>query len=190
MKEGNAVIALFGSGSAKEGGKLYETARELGRLLGKCGFSLCNGGYGGVMEASARGVRRVDGNVMGVALEKADWGEPNRWLTEVQYCEDMAQRTMSLIRQADACVVMPGGTGTLAELSWLLELIGKGHIQPRPVVFLGDFWMPLVELMQDESVFRQSSTCTEVDGINIMGMAARAETPEATVRFLKENVLE
>ena len=184
-----AVVTLFGSGSPEPGSRPYEAARELGAGLARAGFVLCNGGYGGTMEASARGARGEDGHVIGVTLERADWGEPNRWSTELISRPDLPTRTMSLIQRGDAYVVLPGGTGTLSELGLLLELIGKRHVDPRPLVLVGDFWMPVVGLMREEKVFRSRVDYRTVEGVEMIGQVARADGPGPAVRFLEANLL-
>jgi hypothetical protein len=141
------------------------------------------------MEASARGARTEDGTVVGVTLERADWGQPNRWSTEVIGRPDLSSRTLELIRRGDGYVVLPGGTGTLAEVGLLLELIGKRHVTPRPMVLMQDFWMPLVELMREEKVFQPLVRYESAPGVELIGQVARAETPESAVRFLVKNLL-
>jgi len=55
-----AVVSVFGANDAREGDEAYETARAVGRKLAESGYAVANGGYGGTMEASARGGRRGD----------------------------------------------------------------------------------------------------------------------------------
>jgi uncharacterized protein (TIGR00725 family) len=50
------IITVYGSSRPKFGEEEYQTAYELGKLLANSGFTVCNGGYGGTMEASAQGV--------------------------------------------------------------------------------------------------------------------------------------
>ena len=57
-------VAIVGSGEAT--GKLYEQAREVGRLVsGKGGIVVC-GGLSGVMEAAARGATEAGGTAIGI----------------------------------------------------------------------------------------------------------------------------
>ena len=51
------VVTVFGGSHVQEGGPEYASARDLGKLLAQAGYTVCNGGYGGVMEASARGAK-------------------------------------------------------------------------------------------------------------------------------------
>ncbi len=56
--ESPIVITVFGSSRPQPGSQAYETAQALGAALAKSGFVVANGGYGGTMEATARGARR------------------------------------------------------------------------------------------------------------------------------------
>ena len=49
------IVTVFGSSRPKAGDAEYEEARELGKLLAKCEFAVCSGGFGGVMEGVSRG---------------------------------------------------------------------------------------------------------------------------------------
>ncbi|MBZ5546303.1 MAG: hypothetical protein LAO07_22005, partial [Acidobacteriia bacterium] len=53
------IVTVFGSSHPAEGSAAYEDARRLGRLLVEGGLAVCSGGYGGLMEASARGAREA-----------------------------------------------------------------------------------------------------------------------------------
>ena len=63
------VVSVFGSSYPREGSQAYGEARLVGRLLAEAGLVVCNGGYGGVMEAVSRGAKEADGEVWGVTLD-------------------------------------------------------------------------------------------------------------------------
>ena len=76
------VISIFGTSRAKPGEDVYELAFELGRELVGAGFAIANGGYGGTMEASARGAIRAGGHTIGVTC--SIWrSRPNQHIREV-----------------------------------------------------------------------------------------------------------
>jgi len=56
MKE-ERIVTVFGSSRPRENDAEYGEARELGRMLAASGFSVCSGGYGGVMAAVSRGAK-------------------------------------------------------------------------------------------------------------------------------------
>ena len=62
------VVSVFGSGAENcgEGDQGYQDALDVGRVLGEAGYAVVNGGYGGTMEASARGASEGGGAVIGV----------------------------------------------------------------------------------------------------------------------------
>jgi len=63
------IVTVFGSSRPRETDADYEEARVLGRALAKHGFSVCSGGYGGVMEAVSRGAKEVGGKTYGVTAD-------------------------------------------------------------------------------------------------------------------------
>jgi len=182
-----ATITVFGSGSPELSAADCELAHRLGAELARRGFTLCNGGYGGTMEEAARGAREAGGRVVGVTLRRVAF-RPNPWLDEVFPQPDLPARIMGLLDRGDGYIVLGGGTGTLAEIGLLLELQNKGFMPRRPVVFLGRFWRPLLELLSDEPLLRELAPFQPVEGIEMLGPLACTDSPEAAVRYLAVNL--
>jgi len=144
------VITVFGSNEAADGDLAFLVAHEAGKTIGRMGYLLANGGYGGTMEASARGAKSVWGETIGVTC--SIWkSKPNAFIDRVIETAGLFERLQMLIRLGTAgYVVLPGATGTLVELACVWELISKGLVERRPVVCVGDFWRPLVEMMSEQ----------------------------------------
>jgi uncharacterized protein (TIGR00730 family) len=140
------AVAVFGSSEPLPGEGLYEDARRLGALLASLGMTVVTGGYGGVMEAASRGAAEAGGAALGVVCD--GWSErgrtPNAWLTERIGTPDLHARTQALIERASAYVVLPGKSGTLAELALLWALHRAGALDGRPILLLGEVWVPLL----------------------------------------------
>lgn len=137
------IVTIFGSSQAKEGETEYKEARELGRKLAEAGYTVCNGGYGGVMEASAHGAKEAGGKTIGITTE--DFGGPvNRWIDQEIRMKKWNERLFKLIGTGDAYVILNGGTGTLVELFVVWEMLNKKFIQ-KPTVVLGPQLQNLVE---------------------------------------------
>ena len=140
------AIAVFGSSETLPGEALYEEARRLGALLAGRGCTVVTGGYGGVMEAASRGAREAGGPALGVVCD--GWTErgrhPNAYLSERLGTPDLHARTQALVERAEAYVVLPGKSGTLAELTLLWALHRAGTLPDRPIVLLGAPWPPLL----------------------------------------------
>jgi len=145
------IVSVFGSSRPAPGSEAYETARTLGAALATAGFTVATGGYGGTMEAVSRGAReaclavgQAGGHVIGVTAEALS-SRANQWVEEEIRVKTWQDRLFKLIELGTGYVVLPGGTGTLVELSVVWEWINKGFLADKPVVLLGDFWWPVVQ---------------------------------------------
>lgn len=145
MSDGR-IITLFGSAAPQEGDEEYMAAWELGRLLASAGYVLCNGGYGGIMEASARGARERGGHTIGVIISSVSTAV-NPFIVEVIPRHSLLERLETLLEKGDGYIVLPGGTGTLLELAAVWEYLNKSLMPQKPVIVLGSFWQPVVETL-------------------------------------------
>lgn len=150
-----ATVTIFGSSLPDEGSAAYTDARRLGLLCANSGFAICNGGYGGLMEASARGAREADGATIGVTCEV--WPlRANPWITEEVRTRSYPERLMTLVARGDAYVVLPGGTGTLVELALSWELMNKSILSStvggrRPLLVWAPYWRSVIECLNQEA---------------------------------------
>jgi uncharacterized protein (TIGR00730 family) len=149
------TVTIFGSSLPREGSDIYIEARRLGTLCAESCFAICNGGYGGLMEASARGAREAGGAALGVTCEI--WpAQANRWISEEIRTQTYLKRIMTLIDRGDAYVVLPGGTGTLAELALVWEMMNKSALSDsvggrKPLLVLAPYWRPVIECLNQEA---------------------------------------
>jgi uncharacterized protein (TIGR00725 family) len=153
------IITVFGSARPLEGEESYKEARTLGLELGKAGCVVCNGGYGGTMEASARGAKEAGGKTIGVVSEFFSI-EPNRWIDKKVVVKSLTDRMMELVSLADGYVVLKGGTGTLLEFASVWEFMNKSVIEQKPVIVLGTFWQTVIDTLNEELMFEGKESCT------------------------------
>ncbi len=165
------IITLFGSSQPKEGDPLYTTAYEAGRALASAGWTICNGGYGGTMEASARGAQEVGGLTIGVTCTIFGRSGPNAYLNRIVETCDLFNRLTKLIELGHAYLVFPGGSGTLVEFALVWELVTKRIIPAKPVILLGRFWESVIET-------------TAIERPRSKEYVHFAESPEEIVRIL------
>lgn len=143
------IVTVFGSSQADADSDLYRNAFELGRVIAELGLTLCNGGYGGTMEAAARGAVEAGGHTIGVTCTIFKRNGANPYIRQEIPTFDLFRRLETLIRLGRAYVVLPGGTGTLAELALTWELINKGLLRgERPLIVLGDSWRPVTDCIE------------------------------------------
>ena len=143
------VVTVFGSSRPREGDADYEEARILGRALARHGFSVCSGGYGGVMEAVSRGAKEASGRTVGVTADFFKNAKLNPWVDEEVRLQTWEERLFELIRRADAFVACKGGTGTLVELAVVWEMLNKTVMSAKPFAVLGEFWRPVLDRVRE-----------------------------------------
>ena len=141
-------ISVFGGSQTKEGDAAYAEAMELGRLLAQRGHTVLTGGYIGVMEAVSRGAHEAGGHVIGVTCSEIERWRPigaNQWVKEERKKETLIARLHTLIHESDAAMALPGGVGTLAEISILWNLMTVESLHRRPLILVGGGWQSTLD---------------------------------------------
>ena len=178
MAEKKKVITVFGSSRPQEGHADYTEAVDLGRALAAAGFTVCTGGYGGVMEAVSRGAHEAKGHVLGVTF-RFPGAHANRWVDEETCMETWQERLFELVRLGDGYVACKGGTGTLVELAAVWEMLNKKVMEHRPFVVLGDFWQPILDRV-GEVERGYASKCNETSN----PLVHKVQTPAQAAQYL------
>lgn len=150
------AVTVFGSARTHPEHRDYETAREVGRLLGLGGYAVITGGGPGSMEAANRGAREVGALSVGCHIELPDEQQMNPYVdVGVRFRHFFARKTM-LVRYAVAFVICPGGYGTLDELFEALTLMQTRTIRDRPVIMVGeDEWSGLLGWLRERPLAQQ-----------------------------------
>jgi|SRR5271157_514634 len=141
-------VSVFGGSQPKEGSAAYSEAQELGKQLAQRGHVVLTGGYMGTMEAVSRGAAGAGGHVIGVTCEDIERWRPigvNAWVKEEWRKKTLMDRLQALIEDCDAALALPGGPGTLTEISltWNLMIIGSLH--RRPLILIGSGWQNVLD---------------------------------------------
>ena len=145
------IVTIFGGSRCTENSPEYEQAKDLGARLAEAGFTICTGGYLGVMEAASRGAREKGGRVLGIVMNQFK-AEPNRFLTDKVASQHFYERLQNLIVRSVGFIALKGGMGTVTEVSLVWNKLMTGVIEPRPLVLLGKCWKPVVECWQENLV--------------------------------------
>lgn len=145
------IVTVFGSSQPPPVSPAYQTAYDLGRAIAQAGWTLCNGGYGGTMEAGARGAAEAGGHTIGVTCRVFGRSGANAYIRQEVPTFDLLARLNTLVRLGQAYVVLPGGTGTLLEFALVWELLNKELLRRQaPIIVLGDHWSPVIEVVRRE----------------------------------------
>lgn len=134
MATGN--ICIFGSSSNNIDRKYIDAACETGALLAENGLDMVfGGGAVGLMGAAAEGAYAGGGRIIGVIPEKLNKpGIASAHCTELIVTRDMFERKSTMENLADAYIALPGGFGTLDEITEVLALKQLGYIEGQIVI--------------------------------------------------------
>jgi len=143
-------VTVFGSARIPESHPYYHLGVELGKGLVRIGFAVMTGGGPGLMEAANRGAKEAGGRSLGVNIILPKEQAPNRYLDKMVSCRYFFVRKVLLFKYSFAFVALPGGLGTLDELTEALTLIQTKTIIHFPVVLIGAaYWRGFIELLED-----------------------------------------
>jgi uncharacterized protein (TIGR00730 family) len=169
------IVTIFGGSKCGEPDPEYAQAQRVGELLADAGFTICTGGYLGVMEAASRGAHEHGGRVLGIIMNEFK-AEPNRYLTDKVATPHFYERLQRLITRSVGFVAIRGGMGTVTELSLVWNKMQTRVIGPRPLVLLGECWPPIVKVWQEHLAVSDQ----DVAALDF------ASTPEEAVAVIKE----
>lgn len=143
------AVTIFGGSQTNPGEQGYEAARRLGRLLAEAGWTVITGGYMGTMEAASRGANEAGGHVIGITCDEIEAYRRvghNAWVKEERRYSTLRERIHALIEASDAALALPGGPGTLAEVSSMWNHLLIGAVPPRPLILIGPGWQETMQL--------------------------------------------
>lgn len=140
-------ITVFGGSTP--GPDDYDSALQLGSMLAEAGMTVLTGGYIGTMEAVSRGAAEAGGHVIGVTCDEIEsWRKvsANAWVKEERRFRTIRERLFALIESCDAALALPGGVGTLTEISIMWNHLLTDAIAPRPLILIGPTWKAVFDL--------------------------------------------
>lgn len=110
--------------------------RELGKWIGENGHTLVYGGSdGGLMGVLADAALAGGGRIIGVEPDvQLILDRQHKGLSEVIKTDSMAERKTVMIEKGDMFIALPGGLGTLDEITEVLDLKSLDLVK-GPVVF-------------------------------------------------------
>jgi uncharacterized protein (TIGR00730 family) len=143
------AVSMFGSARVKPGDPTYEQAVEIARLLVQNGFNVISGGGPGVMEAANKGAAEAGGKSIGLNIQLPYEQKPNPYSNVRLDFRYFFIRKVMFVKYAVAYVILPGGYGTLDELTEALTLIQTKRIKSFPVILVNrNYWKGLLDWMR------------------------------------------
>jgi uncharacterized protein (TIGR00730 family) len=143
------AVTIYGSSRLKADDKLYAQTEEIAYQLGQLGFSIVTGGGPGAMEAANKGAQRAGVESVGLNIELPKEQTANAYTTKSIVFHHFFARKVMLVKYAIAFVIVPGGLGTLDELTEVLTLMQTHKIKPFPVIlFDSRYWKGFLDWLK------------------------------------------
>lgn len=178
-------VSIFGSARAKPDSPLYAETETIARLLVESGYGVITGGGPGLMEAGNKGAVEGGGKSVGLHIQLPHEQDCNKF---VQIRSDFRYffiRKLMFVKYAQAYVVMPGGMGTIDELSEAFVLAQTKRIKPLPLIlYQGRFWNGFLDWLRHSMAGEGFISTTELDDLITI-----CDTPEQVIQQIRRRVI-
>ena len=163
------AVSIFGSARTPTDHPYYELTERIARLLSDAGFSVISGGGPGIMEAANKGAYFGKSPSVGLNIQLPHEQSGNPYQDISQTFRHFFPRKVMFVRFAAAYVVMPGGFGTLDELSEALTLIQTNKGRKIPIILVGSkFWAGLLDWFKTTLVDEKMINAKDVDLMQVI----------------------
>ena len=150
------AVTIYGSARLRAEDELYAQTEEIANRLGQMGFTIITGGGAGVMEAANKGALKAGATSVGLNIDLPEEQVCNPYTTKSITFDHFFVRKVMLVKYATAFIIMPGGLGTLDELTEVLTLMQTHKIRPFPVLlFNGQYWKGFLDWLKSSVLVRE-----------------------------------
>jgi len=175
------AVTIYGSSRLGVEDELYAETEEIAYRLGQLGFSIVTGGGPGVMEAANKGAQKAGVTSVGLNISLPEEQVCNTYATRSITFNHFFTRKVMLVKYAVAFVIMPGGLGTLDEVTEVLTLIQTHKIKPFPVVlFKSEFWKGFLGWLRSSVLARKYISEGDFDLLRVL------DRPEEVVEAIRK----
>lgn len=176
-------VTIFGSARTKPSHPYYKMAEEIAYQLVQHGYGVVTGGGPGIMEAGNKGANRAGGKSVGlnIFLPHEQKGNPYIDPDKLITFDYFFVRKVMFVKYSQGFIVMPGGFGTIDELSEALTLIQTKKIGRFPIVLVGKkYWAGLIDWIK--RTLLEEGMISEED----LDLFAVVDKPEDAVKVIDE----
>ena len=178
-------VSIFGSTRTGRDEPLYAETEAVARALVKGGYGVITGGGPGMMEAGNKGATEAGGVSVGLHIELPTEQKLNSYVKTSCAFRYFFVRKLMFIKYAIAYVVMPGGMGTVDELSEAFVLAQTGRIKPLPIIlYRRAYWQGLLDWIMNDMAGNGFISKEEVEDLIMI-----CETPEEVVSAIRRRVI-
>ena len=168
-------VSIFGSARTMENHDYYKLTEEIAYLLTKSGFGIITGGGHGIMEAANKGAHFAGGKSVGLNIALPFEQKPNPFIDSnklITFDYFYIRKTM-FMKYSMGFVALPGGFGTLDELTEALTLIQTKKLAPFPIILVGkDYWKGFIDWIKDVLLKSKNISPEDLDIFILVDSAA------------------
>jgi hypothetical protein len=162
------AVTIYGSARLKAEDELYAQTEEVASRLGQMGFTIITGGGPGVMEAANKGALKAGAKSVGLNIDLPVEQVFNPYTTKSITFNHFFVRKVMLVKYATAFIIMPGGLGTLDELTEVLTLMQTHKIRPFPVLlFNAQYWKGFLDWLKTSVLVREFVSETDLNLLRV-----------------------
>ena len=177
-------VSIFGSARVDENSQVYKDTETIARKLVEHGYGVITGGGPGLMEAGNKGAYEAGGTSVGLHIHLPHEQGCNKYVKTRCNFRYFFLRKLMFVKYAMAYVVMPGGMGTIDELSEAFVLAQTGRIKPFPIILYdGSFWNGLLDWLKNTMVERGYIKEHELNLLTVL------DTPDEVVEHIRKNII-
>jgi len=174
------AVTIYGSARLSADDRVYAETEDIARRLGLLGFSIITGGGPGVMEAANKGANEAGVKSIGLNIELPEEQICNTYATKSVTFHHFFVRKVMLVKYAIAFIIMPGGLGTLDELTEVLTLIQTHKMKPFPVVlFNSEYWKGFLDWLRSSVLAKK---CISENDFNLLRVC---DTPDEVIEIVQ-----
>ncbi len=145
-------VCIFASSCNFLDESYYKEAEAIGQMMASAGYNMVYGGSAlGLMWACAKNVKAFGGKIIGIMPEKLkEMAENSKDCDEFYTTKGMRERKAKMDEMSDAVIALPGGFGTLEEISEMIVQKQLGY-NKKAIVFLNTngFYDKLLEFLDE-----------------------------------------
>jgi uncharacterized protein (TIGR00730 family) len=140
------AVSIFGSARTPKDNPDYQLTIDIARKLSDAGYAVISGGGPGIMQAANEGAFAGASPSVGLNIELPHEQHGNPFQNIALKFRHFFARKVTFVKYSNAFVVMPGGFGTLDELTEVLTLIQTGKSRHTPIILVGTaFWQGFLQ---------------------------------------------
>jgi uncharacterized protein (TIGR00730 family) len=142
-------VTIFGSAQIPSDHWVYAAVRDLAAELARLGCGIVTGGGPGLMQAANEGAATAGSRNVGIRVHLPFEQDTNAFVTEAYEHREFFSRLHHFVLVSDAFVVVPGGIGTVLELSMIWQLLQVRKMRRAPLICIGKMWAELISWAQN-----------------------------------------